>query len=43
MIDGRIDRIGGRPFRSSFHRLGRDRGPAQLHGPARLRELAGNP
>ena len=39
-LDDRITRIGGQPFRAKFHLRGRDRGLAQLHGPARLREHA---
>jgi hypothetical protein len=39
-LDERITRIGRQPFRAGFHLRGRDRGLAQLHGPARLREHA---
>jgi hypothetical protein len=39
-IDSRIDRIGRHRFRARFHLRGRDRGLAQLHGPARLRRHA---
>lgn len=41
-IDERIDRIGRQPFRAKFHLRGRDRGLAELHGPTRIREHAGD-
>jgi hypothetical protein len=39
-LDARIERIGQQPFRSKFHLRGRDRGLAQLRGPATLRRHA---
>ena len=39
-LDARLDRIAEQPFRAKFHLRGRDRGLAQLHGPARLRQHA---
>ena len=39
-LDTRIDDIVRHPFRAKFHLRGRDRGLAELHGPARLREHA---
>jgi hypothetical protein len=39
-VDELIDRISAQPFRARFHLRGRDRGLAQLHGPARLRQHA---
>ena len=39
-IDARIDAIARHPFRARFRLRGRDRGLAQLHGPARLRRHA---
>jgi hypothetical protein len=40
LIDERLARLAQQPFRAKFHLRGRDRGLAQLHGPARLREHA---
>jgi hypothetical protein len=40
LIDARIDALATQRFRSSFHLRGRDRGLAELRGPARLREHA---
>ena len=39
-IDERIERIGRQPFRAKFRLRGRDRGLAELRGPARVREHA---
>jgi hypothetical protein len=39
-IDARLERLAGQRFRQKFHLAGRDRGLAQLHGPARLRQHA---
>jgi predicted Fe-S protein YdhL (DUF1289 family) len=39
-LDARLDRIAEQPFRAKFHLRGPDRGLAQLHGLARLREHA---
>ena len=39
-LDERIDRIRTHPFRAKLHLRGRERGLAELHGPARLREHA---
>ena len=39
-IDERIDRIRRHPFRAKFRLRGRDRGLAELRGPARVREHA---
>jgi hypothetical protein len=39
-LDERIDRIGRQRFRAKFHLRGRDRGLAELRGPARLRDHA---
>jgi hypothetical protein len=39
-LDGRIEEIGKQPFRARFHLRGRDRGLAQLRGPAVLRQHA---
>jgi hypothetical protein len=40
VIDARIEQIGRRPFRATFHLRGRDRGLAQLRGPETLRRHA---
>jgi Domain of unknown function (DUF4186) len=39
-IDRRIDGLARHEFRARFHLRGRDRGRAQLHGPAKLRRDA---
>ncbi|MFL5966053.1 MAG: DUF4186 domain-containing protein [Gaiellaceae bacterium] len=39
-IDARIDALATQRFRASFHLRGRDRGLAELRGPAKLREHA---
>jgi hypothetical protein len=39
-LDARIDRIRQHPFRAKFRLRGRDRGLAQLRGPATLRRHA---
>jgi hypothetical protein len=40
VIDERIEKISAQPFRAKFHLRGRDRGLAQLRGPALVREHA---
>jgi hypothetical protein len=39
-IDARLDVLSRQRFRSTFHLRGRDRGLAELRGPARVREHA---
>ncbi len=39
-LDARLDAIASKPFRAKFRLRGRERGLAELHGPAKLRRHA---